>query len=201
MSTVINLDTENYKRLLREKLDDYRYNHSLAVAERAAHLAKKYGADRDKAFLAGLLHDITKNYSREEHLKILSEFDIILSDVDLTDNLLHAVTGSVYVENILKIEDYDVINSIRYHTTARAGMSLLEKVIYLADYTSSDRKYPDVDVMRRLSDENIDEAMVYSLSYTFKKLIGLAVAIHPDSVAAYNEIVLYKNIGENRLEK
>lgn len=184
------MDYSNYKNLLKEFLTTDRYNHSLCVAEQAVFLAQKYGADADKAYLAGLLHDITKNYSEEEHLKIFNEFDIILSEIDKQKNLLHANSGSVYVKYVLMIDDEDIINAIRYHTTARANMSLLEKIIYLADFTSSDRNYKDVDVMRKLAESDIDKAMLYSLTYTINKLTGLSCAIHTDTIDAYNEMTL-----------
>ncbi len=187
---------QNYIDIINKMLKVDRFNHSLCVAERAVALAEKYGADKEKAYIAGLLHDITKNKSREEHLKILSEFDIILTDADKSENLLHAISGAVYVKNVLNIEDADTINAIRFHTTARANMSLLEKIIYLADFTSADRKYSDIDTMRRLADTDVDSAMMYSLSYTIKKLLSLSMPIHPDSVSAYNEIAFKQKTGE-----
>lgn len=181
------LNYDNYKLLLREKLDDYRYNHSLAVADEARRLAEKYGADSGTAYLAGLLHDITKNYSREEHLKIFSDFDIILSDVEKNSHKLwHAMSGSVYVKEVLKINNTELISAIRYHTTAKRDMSLLEKIIYVADFTSADRNYPDVNVMRALADKSLEDAMIYALKYTISKLLECDSAVHPDTLDAYN---------------
>ncbi len=179
-----------YKRILREKLDDYRYNHSLCVADEAKRLAEKYGADAEKAYLAGLLHDITKNISFEEHLQLASRFGIILNDIERSSGkLLHAMTGSAYVKQVLRIDDEDIISGIRYHTTARADMSLFERIIYLADFTSADRNYPDVEVMRSLVDRDIFEAMRYSLSYTISDLLSKRSVIHPDTFYAYNFVM------------
>ena len=179
--------TEKLKEIIREKLDDYRYNHSLCVADEAKRLAEKYSSDPIKAYHAGLLHDITKNISLEEHLQLVERFGIILSDAEKSSaNILHGITGSAYVKYELGIEDDEILSAIRYHTTARANMSLFERIIYLADFTSADRTYPDVDVMRKLVDIDLYEAMHYSLSYTIKSLVTKASAIHPDTLYAYN---------------
>ncbi len=182
--------TDKLKAIIREKLDDYRYNHSLCVADEAKRLATIYGVDPHKAYVAGLLHDITKNFSFEEHLKLIDDFGIILSDIEKNSTKLwHSITGSIYVDKILMINDSDIVSSIRYHTTARADMTLFEKLIYLADFTSADRNYPDVDVMRNLVNKDIHEAMAYSLSYTIKDLINKSNPVHPDTFMAYNQIV------------
>ena len=183
------MNFEKYKQIMREKLDDYRFNHSLCVAEEAVRLSKLYGETEENAYLAGLLHDITKNYSADEHLKIFEKFDIILTESEKSsEKLWHAISGSAYAKNVLNITNLDVINAIKYHTTARANMSLLEKIVYLADFTSADRNYPDVNVMRNLVDISIEKAMQYSLSYTINSLKEKGLMPHPDTIAAYNEI-------------
>lgn len=182
--------TDKLKGIIREKLDDYRYNHSLCVADEARRLANKYGSDADKAYVAGLLHDITKNFSTEEHLKLIDDFGIILSDAEKgSSKLWHAITGSVYVDKILNIADKDIISAIRYHTTAKSDMTLFEKIIYLADFTSADRNYPDVGVMRELVDIDLHKAMAYSLGYTIRDLVEKKSVIHPDTFSAYNQII------------
>ena len=190
---VFNMNFDSYKSIIRDFLDDYRYNHSLCVAEEAQRLAILYNEDVENAYLAGLLHDITKNFTIDEHLNIFSKFDIILSDVEKKSiPIWHGISASAYVKHILGINEEKIISAIRYHTTAKSNMSLFEKLIYLADYTSADRNYPDVDVMRRLVNESIEEAMLYSLKYTIKDLISKDRAVHPDTLNAYNEIILNK---------
>lgn len=180
-----------YKTILKEKLSDKRYLHSLAVADEAYRLAKLYGADCQKAYLAGLLHDITKTAPKEEHLNIFDIFGIILDSIEFhAPKLWHAISGSLYVRYMLKIDDDEIIDAIRYHTTARANMSLLAKVLYLADFTSADRDYEDVDVMRKLVDESMDKALNYALSYTITELVEGGNAIHTDTLLAYNESAL-----------
>ncbi len=182
---------DEYKKLLQRRLRSERYQHSLCVADEAVRLAKKYGGDADKAYLAGLLHDITKNAKAEEHLQLFSEFGIILSSVEAgAAKLWHAMSGALYVEHRLGINDGEIIDAIRYHTTARADMTLLDKILYLADFTSADRDYDDVDVMRRLVDESMEAALKYALSYSICDLVEKHRPIHPDTVEAYNQICL-----------
>ena len=180
-----------YKTLLSSRLNESRYKHSLCVADEARRLAHLYGADTHKAYLAGLLHDITKNASTKEHLKIFDAFDIILTDVEKSSvKLWHAISGAAYVEHFLNIDDKEIIDAIRYHTTARENMTSLDTVIYLADFTSADRDYEDVDVMRSLVNKSIDEALNYALKYTIEELTEKCAAIHPDTISAYNSVVL-----------
>ena len=185
------MNYENYKVIIRNLLDDYRYNHSLCVADEARRLAIKYNSDPSDAYLAGLLHDITKNFTKEEHLNIFSKFGIILTNVEETsDKLWHSISGAAYVKNILNINNENIISAIRYHTTAKSGMTLFEKLIYLADFTSADRNYSDVDVMRKLVDISIDDAMIYSLKYTITDLLEKDRTVHPDTLGAYNYTIL-----------
>lgn len=182
---------DSFKNVLREKLDDYRYNHCICVADKARELALKYGADENKAYLAGLLHDITKNLPPEEHLKIFERFGIILTDVEKNARKLwHGISGAAYVKGCLFVDDPEIYDAIRYHTTAKANMSLLTEIIYIADFISADRTYKDVDVMRSLADISLDKAVKYSLCYMIGDLIKKGVSLHPDSVAAYNELCL-----------
>ena len=179
-----------YKAILKERLNEKRYYHSLCVADEAVRLCEKYGGDTDKAYLAGLLHDITKNASEEEHLKIFSRFGIILSDIEKNaQKLWHAISGAAFVEHILKINDAEIIDAVRYHTTAKADMSHLAKILYLADFTSLDRDYPDVSVIRDLVDKSLDEAFIYALQYSICDLVNNKKAVHIDTVNAYNQAV------------
>ena len=180
----------NYKKILQSRLDQKRYFHSLCVADEAKRLAEKIGIDPEEAYLAGLLHDITKNASREEHLQIFSRFGIILNDIEKNaQKLWHAVSGALYIEHILGISDPNIIDAVRYHTTAKANMSPLCLVLYLADFTSRDRDYPDVEVMRKLVDKSFDEALIYALQYTIKDLADQKRAIHFDTLEAFNKAV------------
>lgn len=176
--------------IIREKNDDYRFEHSLAVADRAVVLAEKYGADKDKAYLAGLLHDITKNLSDNEQLQFFSSSAIMLSNAEkVSPKVWHAISGAYYLKNVLLIDDQEIINAVRYHTTGRENMSLLEKIIYIADFTSKDRTYPDVDILREMTNNNLDDGVIYALNYTIASLVKKNQVVHPDTLSAYNQLL------------
>lgn len=184
----------SYKRLLRDKLDDYRFLHSLNVAESAVMLAKLYDGDEEKAYFAGLVHDIMKNATKEEQLQIMEKGGIILSRTEKNNSKLwHAMSGEAYLRTEMGIEDKEILSAVRYHTTGKAGMSLLDKIIYIADYISAERNYPDVNVMRELAlTKGLDEAALYALKYSFTSLSKDERLIHPDSVEYYNELIINK---------
>ncbi len=182
--------------LIRSKLNADRFNHSLNVADSAKELALRYGADADKAYTAGLLHDVMKNASEEEQLGVLSEAGIELMPVERENKKLwHAIAGAAYVKFVMGIDDRDIIRAVRYHTTGRAGMSLLERVVYLADYISADRNYNGVEDMRRLCQADSDEAILYALTFGIPDLVSKGRVIHPDSIDLYNEVIIKKQGG------
>lgn len=187
---------QEYKKLLESRLNKGRFYHSLCVADEAKRLAEKYGGNEEKCYLAGLLHDITKNSSPEEHLEIFKNNNITLSDIEMSaEKLWHAVSGAIYIKNNLNITDEEILDAVRFHTTAKADMSLTAKILYLADFTSKDRNYPDVNIIRNLVDKSLDEAFIYALKYSIIDLTERSKAIHPDTVAAFNETVL--NLEDN----
>lgn len=187
------MSNEEIIALLGDRLDGYRFKHSLCVADEAKRLAIKYGVNEEKAYLAGLLHDITKNADKTEHLNIFTKFGIILNDVEkASSKLWHAISGAWYVKGILNIDDEEIFDAIRYHTTAKANQSLFGKILYIADFTSSDRTYDDVDILRGIADRSLEEAYIYALSYTVNELVEKGCAVHIDTVSAYNSAVLEK---------
>jgi len=184
-------EREKYTAILREKLGDYRYQHCLNVAKEAMRLAKIHGADPKKAELAGLLHDVMKEADEETQLRYLRRKNKRPTPLLLSlPKLWHAPAGAAFVELELKIHDRDVINAVRYHTTAREGMSLLEKIVYVADFTSEDRTYSDVEEIRAAADRDLREAMIIALSHTICKFGKRNSVIHPDTFRAYNEVLL-----------
>ena len=180
-----------YKEIIRPRLSDYRYLHSVNVAKEAARLAEKYGADPEKARLAGILHDITKETPADQQLKIMEKFDVQLTDIERSaPKLWHAISGAVYIEHELGIKDKDILDAVRYHTTGRAGMSLFEKVLFIADFTSEERDYNGVDKMRRAADISLEKAMLEGVTFTITDLASRHKSIHPDTVSTYNWVIL-----------
>lgn len=181
---------QNYTELLRSRLSAHRFRHSLCVAEEAARLAKMYGADEQKAELAGLLHDIMKEADAQEQERYI-RMDVRRYPpcYELSPKLMHAPAAASYVRRELGIKNREVLAAIRYHTTGRANMSLLEKVVFLADFTSADRDYHDIDTMRSLANKSMDEAMLYALSSTITHLVSKGRLVHPDAIDAYNDLL------------
>ena len=182
-----------YDMLLRSKLDDYRYIHSLGVAKSAKELAALYGADEEKAYTVGLLHDVMKNASPDEQLQIMEKADIMLSPCEkLNQKLWHAIAGAAFLKTELNITDEEIISAVRWHTTGKAGMTTLEKTVYLADFISEDRTYPDVDEVRRLARISLESAIVYTQKYCIQKLLSQNMIIDPSSVECYNDLVRFR---------
>lgn len=180
--------------LIRTRLSTDRFAHSLNVANSAKELAEQYGADAQKAYTAGLLHDIMKNASPEEQLSVLSEAGIEISPVEYANKKLwHAISGAAFVNTVMGIDDREILRAVRFHTTGRAGMSTLEKAVYLGDYISAERNYNGVEDMRRLCAVSMEDAILYALSYGIPDLVGRGVVIHPDSIDLYNETVIKKS--------
>ena len=190
---------EKYQIELQRRLTPKRYHHSLCVAQEALRLALKYGADPERAYLAGLLHDTTKDNSCNEQLQFMKQFGIITSELEKNaPKLWHAITGAAYVEQVFGVKDPAVLSAIRYHTTARGGMSLLEKIIYLADFTSKDRDYSGVEQMRAAVETGLQAAMYEALDFSVKDLQTSGRAVHPDTLAAYSEYCSAKTPGSEK---
>lgn len=181
------------EKLLKEKLSDAlkkkRYEHSLGVCEESVRMAKQFGADKEKAFVAGLLHDCAKCLTKEEENEIIDRYEIKLDKMtEKCEPVMHAPLGAVVAENEYGIEDEEILNAIRYHTVAREGMSLLEKIVYVADMTEPLRDYPGVDELRKASKKSIDEAYAMAVKYSLLHNINKGSVIHPNTLEAWNEI-------------
>lgn len=180
-----------YRELLTRHLNERRFYHSECVSRCARTLAAKYGADVNKAALAGLVHDIMKNVTEAGQRAVIDRAGIVLSEAESANpKVLHSIAGEAFLRTDCGIEDEEILSAVRYHTTGRAGMSLLDKVIYIADFISADRDYPDVDVVRRLADASLEQAILYTAGYTISKLVSKGKIIHPATVDCYNDTLL-----------
>lgn len=176
--------------IAKELLSKKRLYHSECVAAQAKQLAHRFGGDVRRAELAGMLHDIMKNQSDKSLLQMLEDHGIILSKVEQSSpQIWHSIAGAAYCCRELGIADAEIVNAVRYHTTARAGMSLLEKIIYVADCISQDRKYDGVKQQRYLAKQSLDQAMLYSLKYNIARLSLMQKPLHPDTINAYHEML------------
>ena len=186
----------DYRKILTEKLDDYRIYHSECVSECAAVLAEKYGADPEKARLAGLMHDVMKNADTNEHFEYIEKSGEKLTAVDYSNpKVWHQISGAAFLKESGIISDAEILGAVRWHTTGKAGMTLLEKIVYVADFISADRDYPDVGVVRKLADESLESAILYTSRYTVNKLASKNLPIHPATVECYNDMIINSEKG------
>lgn len=182
--------TEELKSIVKERLSKKRYQHSVYVAEAAKKLAKIYGSDCDKAYTAGILHDLCKEISPVEQRKLVERCNMNVTAEELEiQPLWHAIAGAQFCMETLGITDTDMLNAIRYHTVARENMSLLEEIVYLADLTSEDRDYDDIEKMRKLSTEGITQAMRYALSFQICDVVKKKSLLPNHTAQAYNYYV------------
>lgn len=179
---------EEYIEALRERLTEKRFLHSLNVADSAKELALIYGCDPEKAYTVGLIHDWCKDDAPGLQLSYMLSNSLAMTELEINEpKLYHAMCGSLYARKELGITDEDMLNAIRYHTTGRKNMSILEKVVFIADFISAERDYNGVDVMREKAKRSLEEAIVEGLGFTITDLIERARIIHPDTVDAYND--------------
>ncbi|MCI9120116.1 MAG: nicotinate (nicotinamide) nucleotide adenylyltransferase [Oscillibacter sp.] len=163
-------------------LDHRRIPHVLGTEQEAIRLAMRWGGDVEQARRAALLHDCTKRLSPEEHFALAERYRTNLDSLERqAPKLLHAKTGAALAEALFGTEDA-VTSAIRWHTTGRAHMTLLEKIIYLADYTEPNRNFPGVDRLRQVCQENLDAGMLLGLEMTIREMGG--APIHPNTLEA-----------------
>lgn len=186
------LSEEEIKSVLKSRMNEHRYEHSLNVAERAVFLAEKNGADMEKAYFSGLIHDICKGIPQEEQLAVIENGGIELDeDTKKSPALWHSIAGAIYAEHELGVTDDDVLNAIRYHTSGRGNMSILEKVVYMADLTSAERNYPDAEYTRNLTDKSLDQGIAYGVRWIAGDLERRGFPKGKDTEALLEE---YKNV-------
>lgn len=186
---------ESYILLLKEKLCDELYRHSLGTANTAKDLASYYGENEEKAYLAGLVHDYGKIYSAPELLKKAAEQDIYLDRYTRNSRkLLHAPVGAVLIKSELEIDDPAIFNAVACHTTGKVGMSLFDRILYLADFIEPDRDYEGVEVIRDLAYEDFEGALLRSVEITIHAVLNRGLLLHPRSVAFRNSLVFEKGV-------
>ncbi|HAH79570.1 MAG TPA: phosphohydrolase [Ruminococcaceae bacterium] len=185
------MTVEDCKKIIRPLLSEQRFYHSTCVSRAAKELARRYGADVHKAEIAGMLHDIVKDLPQEKQLALMERYGVRLSPLERSaPKLWHAMLGAAYLKNELKITDPEILDAVRYHTTSRAGMTLMDKVLFMADFISADRDYPGVEELRSAAHRNLEQAMLKGLAYTIGDLARQGKPIHADTIAAYNQLAL-----------
>lgn len=187
----VDLTETQLAEIVEKKVSPARFRHIMCVKSAAEELARRYGGDVQRAAIAGILHDIMKDAEPSVQLQTLEESDIILSAVERVEpKLWHAMAGSVYIRKELKIDDEEIINAVRYHTTGRAGMTLLDKILYVADFISDDRTFDGVEKLRAIARKDLDRAVFEGLQFSICDLAESERFVHPDTIAGYNEYVM-----------
>ena len=178
------LSLEDLRCAALSMLKHSRIPHVLGAEETAAALARRWGADEEAARRAALLHDCTKKLDREQHLRICRQYGIALDREELgADKLLHALTGSAVAKNVFGVTP-EIESAIRWHTTGKADMTKLEKIIYLADYIEPTRDFCDLTRLRQLAYEDLDRALLLGLTMAVADLKENGTAVHSNSVLA-----------------
>lgn len=181
---------------LKSTQKERRFNHTMGVVSEAVRLAPLFGVDKEKARVTALLHDCAKNLNEannEDFFMLCSRYGVTLDECAKCEQaLVHAYLGAAVAYKDYGIEDHEVLEAIYYHTTGRANMTPLEKLIYIADMTEPGRTIEQADEIRRLVEFNIDEALIYAIGCSIKHVIRKGALIHPDSVHALNYLISHR---------
>lgn len=174
---------------VKSVLEKSRYIHTLGVAKMCVRLAKIYGVDIKKAYMAGILHDIAKNIPKDDMLRLSREKEVPLDDFEWENpHLIHPKLGSYIAREQFGVEDEDILNAISWHTLGREGMSDLEKIAYVADMIEEGRNYPEVEFLRSVAFKNLDRAVYACIDATIE--FNKGKKIHP---SAFGVLKYYKD--------
>lgn len=177
------------RRLAKKRLSAKRYQHTLNVRRMAVKLAKRWGADPEKAALAALLHDTAKELPREEMLQILKDNAIMAENAQNRPSpVWHGICAAILAQTQWGVEDEEVLSAIRCQTTGKPGMSLLDEIVFLADMTSAERDYPEVDYLRKLEKEDIHRAMREALEMNLHWLEESGKPVDEETRAALEDL-------------
>lgn len=177
------------RRLAKKRLSAKRYQHTLNVRRMAVKLAKRWGADPEKAALAALLHDTAKELPREEMLQILNDNAIMAENAQNRPSpVWHGICAAILAQTQWGVEDAEVLSAIRCHTTGKPGMSLLDEIVFLADMTSAERDYPEVDYLRKLEKKDIHQAIREALEMNLHWLEESGKPVDEETRAALEDL-------------
>ena len=182
-----------YSNILKNYISGFRYNHSVSVANCAMSLAMRYETPLEDALIAGMLHDIAKKTQNSEMLSLCEKYNIELSDNDKKSiPVVHSYLGAYIAEHELNITNKDILNAIYNHTLGRANMSMLEKIIFVADYIEPLRsKRENMDKIRKMAFIDIDKCIVLIIDSCLKHLHSGNIFVHNKMIETYE---YYKNI-------
>ena len=183
---------ENLMQKIQMRMSEQRFKHVLGVEETAVALAKKYGASPEKASIAALTHDYAKERPDEEFKMVIVRDGFDPELLNYNNAIWHGLVGASFVERELGIIDAEILHAIRVHTTGAAKMSLLDKIIYVADYIEPGRDFPWVQDARAIAWADLDEAVAFETKHTLAHLLAQEQQIYPKTIETYNYWVAKK---------
>lgn len=194
-----NEDFSRLKKKLKENLDKARYKHTLGVASTAVCMAMRYEVDLASAYLAGLMHDCAKCISDKKKYELCDKYQLKLSDAEKRNpSLIHAKLGAYVAKDKYGINDQEVLNAITWHTTGKGDMTVLEKIIFIADYIEPGRtKQKNLPLIRKMSFIDLDETMYLITRDTLEYLSETPGAIDANTQEAYD---FYANVHNKKTE-
>ena len=183
------MDLKQAKELVRSRLSDKRYEHTINVKKMAVKLAKQYGVNEEKAALAALLHDSAKELGKDEMRAIMQAHpELAEGGESRPAPVWHGICAAILARTEWGVEDEAVLSAIACHTAGKPGMSKLDKIVYLADMSSAERDWPGVNRLRKLERKDLDAAMLMALKQTNDFVLSQGKPLDPMSQAAYDEI-------------
>lgn len=178
------------EQAVAKRLTERRWQHTQGVANVAVQLALHWEADAKKAYVAGLLHDVARELPRNRLLKAAADFGIVMTASERAITaLMHAPVGAALARFEFEVTDSHVLAAIRYHTTGRAGMSLLEKIIFLADYIEPRRSFVGLERVRQAAYHSLDEAVLIAMTQIIKYLLDHDRCVAVEMVEARNDLL------------
>lgn len=183
------MDKQKALEIVKPALTEQRYQHTLGVMETAVTLANTFGADAKKAELAAIFHDYAKFRPKDEMRQIIIQQELDPLLLVHTSELWHAPVGAYLVEKEVGIEDEEILQAIKSHTSGRVGMTLLEKIIFLADYIEPGRNFPGVEEVREMAKNDLNQAVIQALVNTVQFLMKRKFKVFPETLHTYNWLI------------
>ncbi|WP_105129377.1 bis(5'-nucleosyl)-tetraphosphatase (symmetrical) YqeK [Streptococcus suis] len=187
----LTFDRQALLEKIRAAMKPARFQHVLGVEQAALALAERYGCDVQKASLAALLHDYAKEAADQVFLDLIAKYDLDRDLLNWDNNIWHGVVGAYKVAEDFGLDDEEIFQAIQRHTIGAAQMTLLDKVLYVADYIEPNRDFPGVDEARRIARESLDKAVAYETAQTISYLAKKGIPIYPQTLETYNGYVVW----------
>lgn len=191
------MDRSTMLQRVKKRVPENRFNHILGVMKTAMALAQTFNVSEEKAQIAAILHDVAKFSDRDWMKSIIEKQQMDPLLLEYHSELWHAPVGAYVASYEFGVNDEDILNAIRYHTTGRPGMSDLEKVIYIADLVEPNRKFSGVEELRQLKDQGLNVMMEASVKHTIDFLESKNQPVYPDSLKCYEYFVQQKGKVKN----